>query len=133
MNKPYHELVFDMFLVNNPYYRDKVIGWEVHGKHTIRINVSTGDLLEFNGDTDTLRLVVDPVTNLTDEGMRKRFAYNLVKMMRKTGHSQQTLSEYTGISQPTISRYLNETSTPSITVLGKFADALQCDIHDLFD
>lgn len=131
MSKTYHELVYELFLENNPYYRDKVIDWYTYGKHTIRVRVINGDVLEYNGSSDNLRIVPEPKVKISDGDVRKNFAYKLVVRMRKTGHTQQTLSEYTGISQPTISNYLKALSTPSLTAALKIAEVLQCDLNDL--
>lgn len=131
MSKTYHELVYDLFLENNPYYRDKVVSWDVHGKHTIRIRVSNGDTLEYNGSSDNLRIVPEPKVKISDGDIRKSFACKLVVRMRDTGHTQQTLSEYTGISQQSISNYIKAISTPSLTAALKIAEVLQCDLKDL--
>lgn len=131
MNKTYHELIYDMFLINNPYYRDKVVGWDAYGKHTIRIRVNNGDLLEFNGSSDSLRIVVEPKLRTNDGDVRKSFAYNLGEKMIASGHTQQTLSEYTGLSQQSISNYIKALSTPSLTAAMKIAEVLRCNLGDL--
>ena len=131
MSKTYHEHIYDMFLENNPYYRDKVILWAGQGKHTIRIRVSNGDTLEYNGSSDNLRIVIEPKARTNDGDVRKKFAISLVQRMQDVGHTQQSLSEYTGISQPTISNYLKAVSTPSLTAALKIAEVLQCDLIDL--
>lgn len=131
MGKTYHELIYDMFLENNPYYRDKVVLWAAQGKHTIRVRVTNGDALEYNGSTDNLRIVAEPKAKTNDGDVRKNFAYNLLKKMAAAGHTQQTLSYDTGISQPTISNYIKAISTPSLTAAMKIAEVLGCDLSDL--
>ena len=131
MSKTYHELIYDMFLINNPYYRDKVVGWDAYGKHTIRIRVNNGDLLEFNGSSDSLRIVTEPKAKTNDGDVRRNFAYNLLGRMAAAGHTQQTLSYDTGISQPTISNYIKALSTPSLTAALRIAEVLGCSLNDL--
>jgi len=131
MSKTYHELVYDMFLENNPYYRDKVVLWASQGKHTIRIRVTNGDTLEYDGSSDSLRLIVEPKVKTSDGDVRKNFATKMIMRMLITGHTQQTLSEYTGISQSSISNYLKAISTPSLTAALKIAEVLQCDLNEL--
>lgn len=131
MSKTYHELIYDMFLINNPYYRDKVVLWAGQGKHTIRIRVSNGDTLEYNGSSDNLRIIHEPKAKTNDGDVRKNFAYNLLGRMAAAGHTQQTLSEDTGISQPTISNYIKALSTPSLTAALRIAEVLGCNLNDL--
>ena len=131
MSKTYHELIYDMFLENNPYYRDKVVLWAAQGKHTIRVRVTNGDTLEYNGASDNLRIVIEPKVRTNDGDVRKNFAYNLSERMNAVGHSQQTLSEYTGLSQQSISNYIKALSTPSLTAAMKIAEVLRCDLGDL--
>ena len=131
MGKTYHELIYDMFLINNPYYRDKVVLWAGQGKHTIRIRVTNGDTLEYNGSSDSLRIVPEPKAKTNDGDVRKNFAYNLLGRMATAGHTQQTLSDYTGLSQQSISNYIKALSTPSLTAAIKIAEALGCNLGDL--
>lgn len=131
MGKSYHELIYDMFLTNNPYYCDKVDGWDVHGKHIIRVRINDGTMLEYNGSSDSLRIVVDPIVKTDDGDVRRIFAHNLVKQMYSVGYTQQLLSEHTGISQPTISNYVKAISTPSLTAALKIAEVLRCDLNYL--
>lgn len=131
MSKTYHELIYDMFLINNPYYRDKIVSWDSYGKHTIRVRVNNGDLLEYNGSSDNLRIVIEPKVRTNDGDVRKSFAYNLGEKMLGAGHTQQTLSECTGLSQQSISNYIKALSTPSLTAAMKIAEVLGCNLDDL--
>lgn len=60
-----------------------------------------------------------------------RFSRQLRAKMKKSGVSQERLSELTGISRVMLSKYMNGTACPSGYNLDRICDALQCSLNEL--
>jgi transcriptional regulator with XRE-family HTH domain len=57
---------------------------------------------------------------------------NIRRLLRENRWSQNDLAKKAGIQEPQLNRYLCGKTVPGITVVGKLADALQCDPRELF-
>ena len=60
-------------------------------------------------------------------------ALNIQAMLDKKEMSQRKLAEKMGINHVSINRYVNGKGNPTVSVLFKMAEVLQCHVTELFD
>jgi transcriptional regulator with XRE-family HTH domain len=65
--------------------------------------------------------------------IRRVLAKNVRRLRQAKGLSQGALAADAGIYQELVSRIENGTANPELDTLGRIADALGCNPHDLFE
>ena len=133
----YHDKIFDEFMQYRPDLKDSIRCYEPKHLQAIRITLTDGRQIDYNGRTRTFREVCkyydENPNTVTDEKCREIFASNLAEIMRSKGFKQPDLAERTGLSTAAISKYLKQKATPTITTLEKIANALNCSREELLD
>jgi len=60
------------------------------------------------------------------------FSYNLKRLRNSKGYTQNHLAELVGVSDKYIGQLEQRTKFPSDKVIGKIAEALNCQLYELF-
>lgn len=69
---------------------------------------------------------------MANSGARKLLSYNLQRLRKDRGLSQEKLAEKADVSRQTIGLYENCSSFPTSDMLDKLANALEVSVADLF-
>ena len=67
------------------------------------------------------------------KGVRQRVAVNLKRLRKACGWSQETLADEAGLDRTYISGIERKVKNPTITVVERVAQALQCKLGQLLD
>lgn len=67
------------------------------------------------------------------KGVRQRVAVNLKRLRKARGWSQETLADEAGLDRTYISGIERKVKNPTITVVERVAQALQCKLGQLLD
>ena len=65
--------------------------------------------------------------------IRRVLARNVRRLREATGLSQGALAAGAGIDEELVSRIENGAANPELDTLGRIADTLRCEPHDLFE
>lgn len=134
-NTDHYEQIFNDFVMRCPAWANHVVEYRPKTLNAIRITLDDGTKIDYSAYSDSIHFVkqrpIESAEDISDEDCRESFSVNLANMMRVKGFRQDLLSERTGISTGAISKYMNRKATPSITVVKKFARALNCTPDEL--
>lgn len=124
------QYLIGQFKLYNPELADRVVMNYFVSRFRLKCELDDGSTVIFNSRTCILRTYSN--SDDTEENWRKRFRHCLFDTLDEKHITQKELSDRTGISEVMLSRYMNGYATPSAYNLKKIADALDCDIDDLF-
>ena len=131
MNSDFYESIFRQYEVENRYEAANVDHWEPYGKYQIKLYTEDGTVKIYHAMMHMTRTLFE--NDHSDKAIMREFSNNLTIKMVETGMTQKEIANATGISQGAISSYIRKTSTPSLTAAVRIADALGCDVRDLFE
>ena len=137
MNVKHYKDILKQFEECSPHLAQLKVDWRPRGDCGIRVTLKDGTEYDYDINDPAPRLVKE--TNWEDAALiddmkcREVFAYRVRDAMRRRGHNQATLSDYTGISRATISNYLNCKSSATLPHIRKIAYALNCSVGELID
>lgn len=133
----YHNEILESFLQHSPFQEKDILECRPKHLHAIRIVMKSGEVIDYNIQTESYRFVTGPSLNavdeVTDDILREVFATNLSELMVTKGVGQAELGARTGLSSAAISKYLHRKSTPSATQVERIARALGCHRDDLLE
>lgn len=101
------------------------------GPYSLIARLVSGDMVHYDSEERGLRNLPNDPANMTEEEFRHEFGLRLRRLMGRKGVTQIELAERTGITQARISGYIRGKNTPSIFVVNKIAQALNCTIDEL--
>ncbi len=146
INTEYYDRIYEAFRQLRPWDYKHSIGYRPAGDHKIRVELDTGEEVEFTYANDGygkyVRKKPTRREDITREYVHNDFADKLRNMMDRRGFSQLSLAEATGISQGVISGYLRRNEAydeyskkkpvnPTIDKVHLIAWALGCDPYEL--
>lgn len=133
----YHNEILESFLQHSPFREEDILDCKPKHLHAIRVTMKSGEVVDYNIQTESYRPVRRPSLNavdeITDDILREIFATNLSELMVTKGVGQAELGARTGLSSAAISKYLHKKSTPGITQVERIARALGCHRDDLLE
>ena len=127
---------FEEFILMNPYAKGRIDYWyDGDDSYDVIVVMQDGSVYLYDSFEQGSRYAktLDDLFRSpeSETEWRKKFSYNLYRVMRRKGFNQVGLSEASGVSTMSISNYTNGCSTPSVYILIKIADALGCTVNDL--
>lgn len=99
--------------------------------NTLFVKLDDGDSLIYEDADHYIRRLPDNKDDMTEDELKREFAYRLKRIMYVKGITQEELAERTGITQASISRYLSGSRMPNFLAIDKIARALKCSVDDL--
>ena len=129
------EYLYKYVINNNPFIDEEdILSYEALNKHDLLITFRNGKQEIYDTFSNTSRRVnrIDQ-TQTDDSQMRLNFRRRLQTIMNRKWVTQEELARRINSSQQMISRYLTGQSVPSALTLKKIADALDCNVNDLYD
>lgn len=137
MNIKHYEEVYDKFKEAAPHLAKMVEDYRPRGDFGIRVTLSDGNQYDYDVHYPAPRLVkhivLENASEIDEQQCRELFAYRMQDAMKRRGHNQVSLSEYTGISKATINNYIHAKNTPTLVHMRKIAHALDCTVGELTD
>ena len=95
------------------------------------IKLNDGSTVLYEDIDQTVRVLPQDSSNMTEQQCRHEFSVRLRQIMFKRGITQKELSEETGISEVTLSHYITGKRTPNFYNVDKISKALRCSIDSL--
>lgn len=136
MNR-FYEQMFDEYERHYRLSRANILDWYISDEEEITVELDDGTKERFDYVDRTVRVIFSDGVDLiaksvsTEEGWKREFRYNLMRIMALKGINQFQLADMAGLTQGSISNYVNSVSMPSIYICAKIARALDCTISDL--
>lgn len=113
-------------------YRDKINKWYDAGEECVIIKLKDGRKIYYDDLTRTYRHLEENYELITEQDFRDESARRISRMMWLRGITQMELEELSGISRHSLSNYVTGKSTPSIFAANKIANALNCELSEIF-
>lgn len=127
------EWLYKYVLEHNPdVIPEKVKSFVAISDYDLIVHYKNGKRELFDIFENTRQYILYKSDSMTEEDHRKRFPDQLRKIMRRKFVNQSWLSEQTGISQGMISKYLTGEAIPGYGKLKNIANALGCQVDDLY-
>ena len=113
-------------------YRDSIDRWYDAGEESVIIELVDGSRMYYDNLTRTYRHLKRTNELITEQDFRDESARRISRMLWIRGMTQRELANKTGISEHSICNYTAGKSTPSIFVAKSIADALNCELSEIF-
>lgn len=133
----FYEKMFDEYERHYRLSKANILNWYISDEEEITVELADGTKERFDYVDRTVRVIFSDGVDLvaksisTEEGWKREFRYNLIRIMAIKGINQFKLADLAELTQGSVSNYVNGISVPSIYICAKIARALDCTISDL--
>lgn len=111
----------------------KAEAWAEYSLFSVIIKLKNDYTYYYNNSENKLIQIkmFDDISELTEEEWRNGFTYLLERKIGLSGMSKYDVANGAGISSQQLSRYIHRKVLPSIYIVHRLSEALDCDINDI--
>lgn len=126
--------IFEEFTRYFPHVADAVTKWCVSGQFEVTMFTDDEQKCIYNSIDHSL-FMVGPIDkdNITEDECRARIGRRIETILFDIGMTQDELANEIGVNQGTVSRYINGTTSVSMSMLCKIAKATGRQVTDFMD